>query len=125
MTALWLLIKRVPSEAWIILGALIALWIWGEVREGQGRKAERDRLAPIIQLERENRELLEAELKVQNDKIEALRADERKARQAVQNAAKAGERIRGRVEPHVEPSRNVGPSGCDTAPEAARLWGAL
>jgi len=104
---------------------LVALWLAYSWAYDRGADAVRADLQPRLEAALANAELLDGALAHQSRQIEALRADERKARQAVQDAARAGERVRGRVEPHVEPSRSVGPSGCPTAPEAARLWGAL
>ena len=107
------------------IGGVLLVWTCYSWAYDRGADAVRADLQPRLDAALANAELLDGALEHQSRQIEALRADERKARQAIQNAAKAGERVRGRVEPHVEPSRSVGPSGCDTAPEAARLWSAL
>jgi small-conductance mechanosensitive channel len=120
-----LFLRRIPREAWIILAALLALWAWGNHRAGQGRAAERAKLMPIIEQERGNRELLEAQIKIQNEAMEALRADERKARKAVQKAAQAGDKVRGRVEPRKDAVRAVEASG-GPVPYAVRdMWRAM
>ena len=126
MSAALLFLRSLP---WRIigpaLGVLVAVWLAYGWAYDRGDAAARADLQPKLDAALANAELLDAALAHQSRQIEALRADERKARQVIQNAARAGERIRGRVDPHVKPSRSVGPSGCDTAPEAARLWGAL
>ena len=104
------------------LGAVALLWGAYSWAYGRGADAVRADLQPRLDAALANVELLDGAIAHQNAQIEALRADERKARQAVQNAARAGDRVRGRVEAARKPSRAVGPSGCDTAPEALKLW---
>ena len=104
------------------LAVVLALWLAYSWAYGRGADAVRADLQPRLDAALANVELLDGAIAHQNAQIEALRVDERKARQAVQNAARAGERVRGRVEAVREPSRAVGPSGCDTAPEAMKLW---
>jgi hypothetical protein len=107
------------------LGAVALLWGAYSWAYGRGADAVRADLQPRLDAALANVELLDGAIAHQNAQIEALRVDERKARQAVQNAARAGDRVRGRVEAVRKPLRAVGPSGCDTAPEALKLWRAL
>lgn len=113
---------RVPREAWYGLGAVVAIWAAYSWAYSRGADSVRADLQPRLDAAMHNIDLLDGAIANQSRLIESLRVDERKARQAVQNAARAGERVRGRIEPLVEPSRSVGPSGCDTAPEARALW---
>jgi len=126
VTAIWALVRALP---WRIigpaLGVVLALWLCYSWAHGRGADSVRRDLQPRLNAALANVQTLDGALAHQSRQIEALRADERKARQAVQNAARAGERVRGRVEAVREPSRAVGPSGCDTAPEALKLWRAF
>jgi biopolymer transport protein ExbB/TolQ len=125
MTAILLFLRGVPTWAWTAMGGLLLAWAAHSWAYKRGAESVRRDLQPRLEAAQANSDLLEGALAHQSRQIEALRADERKARQAVQNAARAGERVRGRVEAVREPSRAVGPSGCDTALEAMKLWGAL
>lgn len=113
---------RIPREVWFCLAAAACVSVAYRWAYDKGADAVRDQLQPRLDAAKANIDLLEGAIEHQSRQIEALRADERKAREAAQRAAQAGERVRLRLEPRIEPVRSMEPSGCATAPEARALW---
>jgi hypothetical protein len=122
------ILRRIP---WRIIGptigVLLAIWAAYSWAHGRGVQKERARLTPQLELCRDNLATVRDGLAAQNDAIEALRVDERKARQAQQEAVRKGAAIVGRVAPHrpaLEAVRTT--EGLRVTPEAVQnVWSGL
>lgn len=78
------LLKRVPSQVWLILAALAALWAWGEHREAQGRmegRAKCEAKARAI-YQKQAEELAAASLRYEH-LAQSLRTAERADRETI------------------------------------------
>jgi len=122
------ILRRLP---WRIIGpaigVLLAIWAAYSWAHGRGVQKERARLMPQLELCRDNLKTVRDGLAEQNAAVEALRADERKARQAQQEAVRAGAAVAGRVAPHrpaLEAVRTA--EGLRETPEAVQnVWSGL
>jgi hypothetical protein len=123
-----LFLQRLP---WRIIGpaigVLLAIWAAYSWAHGRGVQKERARLTPQLEMCRGNLATVRDGLAEQNAAIEALRVDERKARQEQQEAVRKGAVITGRVAPHrpaLEAVRTT--EGLRVTPEAVqRVWEGL
>lgn len=70
---LWGLLKRVPWQAWLVLALLLAAWLYGNHRYGEGRADERAKW-----------EAAQAKAKARADKA-TVSAGESRARDTIRN----------------------------------------